>query len=306
MSEDDFDTFVAMHDSVCAMISRGKYVASDESTALFFNAMRRYSLATVRAAFDAHVGDAERGKFVPVPADLIAQIEGMLRDDGRLGAEEAWALAVRAQDERETVVWTAEIAQAFNAARPVLDRGDDVGARMAFREAYGRIVTAARADMAPVRWQATLGHDLERRQVAIEAAIAAGRLVDVTTGAASDVLQLPGPRASAVLLLAGESAPNLEVDPADPDHVPIPAPPEARAALLALRDRLRGQGGGLSVDAAAKADTAERRADARAKLLTVDETIALVAEVRATPGLLEALRDNPDLPRRRRAERPTR
>lgn len=262
MSEDDFDTFVAMHDSVCAMISRGKYVASDESTALVFNALRRYSLATVRAAFDAHVSDPKRGKFPPVPADLIAQIDAHLADDGRLGAEEAWALAVRAQDERETVVWTAEIAQAFNAARPVLDRGDDVGARMAFREAYGRIVAAARADMAPVRWQATLGHDLERRQLAIEAAVAAGRLVDITTGAASDVLQLPGPRAGAVLLLAGESAANFEVDPAEPDHVPIPAPPEARAALLALRDRLRGQGGGLSRDAAAKADTAARKAEA--------------------------------------------
>lgn len=302
MSETEFDDFVAMHDAVCTMLSRGRYVPNAMSTALCFNALRRFSLATVRAALDAHVADLERGKFVPVPSDLLAQIERTLKDDGRLGAEEAWALALRAQDERETVVWTPEIAQAFAAARTVLDRGDEVGARMAFREAYGRIVTAARADMVPVRWQVTLGHDLERRQIALETAVAEGRIpADADRGAASDVLRLAGPR-DGVLLLAGEST-DLEVDPAEPDHVPIAAPPEARAALLALRDRLTGQGGGLSADAAAKADTVARQAAVRAQLLTVDETITLVAEVRATPGLLDALRENPDLQRRRGAER---
>ncbi len=290
MSEDDFDQFVEMHDAVCTMLSRGRYVPNAMSTALCFNALRRFSLATVRAALDAHVADLERGKFVPVPSDLLAQIERTLKDDGRLGAEEAWALALRAQDERETVVWTPEIAQAFAAARTVLERGDEVGARMAFREAYGRIVTAARADMVPVQWTVTLGHDPELRQIALDTAVAEGRLLaDAKRGAAAEVLRLAGPR-DGVLLLVGESA-DLEGDPAEPKHVPIAAPPEARAALLALRDRLTGQDGGLSADAAAKADTAARRAAARAQLLTVDETIALVAEVRAEPDLIALMRE---------------
>ena len=230
MVEDDFDDFTRMLDAVCSMLSRGKYIPDATSTTLFFNAMRRYPMSIVRAAFDAHVADPTRGKFVPVPADLIAQVEGMLADDGRLGPEEAWALALRSENESETVVWTPEIAQAFTAARPVLERGDDVGARMAFREAYGRIVTAARADLAPVRWQATLGHDPERRQQAIESAVAEGRLQgDVATGVAGEVLHLPGPRA-AVLLLGAEAS-DLDADPAEPGHKPVPAPPEARAAI---------------------------------------------------------------------------
>lgn len=278
MQSPDIAEFTDMLDAVSAMLSRGRYVPNVTSTSIFFNAMRRYSLATVRASFDAHVADPLRGKFVPVPADLIAQIEGMLADDGRLGPEEAWALALRSSDEAETVVWTPEISQAFAAARPVLDRGDKVGARMAFREAYERIVAAARADMVPVRWVPTLGHDPERRDLVLAEAIAEGRLAasgDPDCGFAGEPLLLGAPRVD-MLLLATEGA--------------VPAPSEARAALRALRDRLAARVDEPSADAQARAATAAAQAEARAKLLTIDETVALVEGMRqANPELLSAM-----------------
>lgn len=294
MHATDIAEFTDMLDAVSAMLSRGRYVPNATSTSMFFNAMRRYSLATVRASFDAHVADPIRGKFVPVPADLIAQIEGMLADDGRLGPEEAWALALRSSDEAETVVWTAEISQAFAACRSVLDRGDEVGARMAFREAYARIVGAARADMVPVRWVPTLGHDLERRELALSEAIAVGRLEAPgakRSGFAGEPFLLGAPRA-AVLLLGRDEDCDVDVSPDEPKHKPVPASPEAVAALRALRDRLVARPNEPSADAAARSATAAAQAETRSMLLSVDETVALAQGMRqANPELLGSMRE---------------
>jgi hypothetical protein len=50
---------------------------------------------------------------------------------GHPTANEAWALVLASRDETDTVVWTEQIAEAAGIARPIIDAGDDVGARMA-------------------------------------------------------------------------------------------------------------------------------------------------------------------------------
>ncbi len=107
---------------------------------------------------------------------LAAVLERIEEEDGRPGADEAWAIALGAADEAETVVWTEEIAQAFAVAQPVLEARDKVGARVAFRDAYERLVREARAAAAPCSWVASVGHDPERRAVALRAAIALKRI----------------------------------------------------------------------------------------------------------------------------------
>lgn len=205
MVERDFSEFGQLLDAVCGLLSRGAYTPNATNTALFFRALARYPLSEVRAAFDAHVADPQRGRFVPVPADLIAQIEAMAGDDGRPGAEEAWAIALRGQDEAETIVWTEEAAQAWGVALPVLQSGDDVGARMAFREAYGRMVAEARSQRRAVQWSAALGHDPTRRADALRRAADLGRL---PKGSADEFTALPAPRSPVLLLgdtkVAGE------------------------------------------------------------------------------------------------------
>lgn len=287
MHSTDIAAFTDMLDAVSAMLSRGKYAPNATSTSMFFNAMRRYSLPIVRAAFDAHVADPVRGKFVPVPADLIAQIEGMLADDGRLGPEEAWALALRAGDEAETVVWTPEICKALEAARPVLVRGDEVGARMAFREAYTRLVGAARADMVPVQWQVTLGQDLERRQLVLQAAIADGRLPVATglTGHVSELLLTHAPRGSVLLLTGGEDS-GSDGDP--------PNRAAAVAGLQALRQQLTVREAGPSADALARAATEAAKARTAEIPLTSEEAEALMHERRVDPALLQAIHTRPN------------
>ena len=104
---------------------------------------------------------------------VIEQIE-KLQPDGRPGADEAWAMIP--QDEAATVVWTDEMAQAFGIAWPLLAEGDKIGARMAFRDAYNRIVEQNKRSGTAVRWVPSLGHDPAGRETALTEAVRLGRL----------------------------------------------------------------------------------------------------------------------------------
>lgn len=101
--------------------------------------------------------------------DVISRI-----DDGRPGAEEAWAMIPR--DEATSVVWTEEMAQAYGVASPLLDEGDKIGARMAFKEAYAKLVSDARDRKLPPKWTPSLGEDVNGRQLALIDAVRAGRM----------------------------------------------------------------------------------------------------------------------------------
>lgn len=95
-------------------------------------------------------------------------------DDGRPGVEEAWAMIPR--DEQSSIVWTEEMAQAFGAAAPLLAEGDKIAARMAFKEAYAKLVSEARERREPPTWTPSLGSDVAGRQLALIDAVRAQRL----------------------------------------------------------------------------------------------------------------------------------
>ena len=183
MRESDFLAFSELLDGCYALLGRDK-APSATAKAMFFRALGAHSLEAVRAGFDAHVKDPKRGRFAPMPADVIEQIEGLVADDGRPGAEEAWAMCCRASDESETLVWSAEMSEAYAVAQPLMQGGDQIGARMAFKEAYGRMVDDARRARRPVSWSVSLGHDASKRHGALVAAEARGLL------AAGDALRL--------------------------------------------------------------------------------------------------------------------
>lgn len=101
--------------------------------------------------------------------DVISRV-----DDGRLGPEEAWAQMPF--DESQSVVWTEEMAQAFGIARGLLADGEKVAARMAFKEAYLRLVGQSRDAGRPVAWSPSLGYDKNGRDAVLSEAVALGRL----------------------------------------------------------------------------------------------------------------------------------
>lgn len=171
MVDSDILAFSDLLDRTCMLLSRGTYAPNAENTTLWYRALEAHDLASVRAAFDAHI---RTSKFVPSPADILQHIA---TNDGRLGPEEAWAIALRGADEAATVVWNDEIGRAWSAALPVWELGDEVGARMAFKEAYTRIVAESRRmRKAAPAWVESLGFDKAQRDEAIEAAAVRGLL----------------------------------------------------------------------------------------------------------------------------------
>lgn len=103
----------------------------------------------------------------------LAEVIGRI-DDGRPGADEAWAMMPF--DESQSVVWTDDMAQAFGVCGPLLQQGDKVAARMAFKEAYAKLVAKAKDAGVPVTWTASLGHDKNGRDAVLQEAIERGRL----------------------------------------------------------------------------------------------------------------------------------
>jgi hypothetical protein len=117
-------------------------------------------------------------------ADVVSRL-----DDGRPGAEEAWASIPKT--ENDTAVWTTEASQAFGVAVGLLDAGDAVAARMAFKETYLRLVAQARDAGKPVEWHISLGHDPRGREGVVLQAVEKGR---ITLERARDVVPaLPAP-----------------------------------------------------------------------------------------------------------------
>lgn len=183
MKKSDFDAFASVLAGCLGMWGK---VPSPDVSVMWFRALEGYELATLTAAFSAHIRDPENGKFEPKPAHIVAQIERAKKNDGRPGAEEAWATAFASQPEEETTVWTNETLRAwFDAGRPLVMAGDKVGARMAFKENYLRLVDEARAARKPVQWLVSKGFDPERARIAISRAVEAGLIPE------SELLQLP-------------------------------------------------------------------------------------------------------------------
>lgn len=147
---------------------------SERAIAVAFRQLSAYPLAIILGAIDAHMTDSQRGQFPPKPADLIAQIERHVPQQQRLGADEAWALMPTSED--QSIVWSTEMAEAWAVASPLLDDGDRIGARMAFKGAYERLCEQNRAQGRPVVWELSRGWSGRDVQDVVSEAVRLGRL----------------------------------------------------------------------------------------------------------------------------------
>lgn len=169
MRNEDLPQFAALLADVLA--GYGKPLPEAAEIGIWFKQLAPFPAATIKRAFEAY--RMERPDFAPAPNGIVARARLM---DGRPDENEAWAVALTSQDEAETVVWTDEMAGAFNLARPLLETGDEIGARMAFKDAYKRLVGEARAANKPANWTVSAGWDAQRRQIAVQKATVAGLL----------------------------------------------------------------------------------------------------------------------------------
>ena len=167
---------------------------------LWWGALQPYSIEQVRGGFNTFVRNP-KNQFSVTPAHIIEAIE-QASPDGRPSSDEAWALYPH--DESTSAVITDEIAEAMQAASPLIEMGDRIGARMAFKDAYERIVSRNKAAGIPVRWFPSLGADPAGRDLVISKAVKMGRL---SHDHAQSLLPAPGGAKDMqqVLQLADES-----------------------------------------------------------------------------------------------------
>ena len=80
------------------------------------------------------------------------------------------------KDEHGSAVMTEEMAEAYGIAAPLLNEGDKYGARMAFKEAYTRIVESNKLSGISPKWFPSLGRDKEMRTTVLQEAVRIGRI----------------------------------------------------------------------------------------------------------------------------------
>ena len=156
--------------AICATAEAMGQEMNPGTAAMMAEDLCAYSVSAVKAALKACRFEV-KGKLAM--ADILQRVQAA---DGRPGKDEAWAIAMTTNDEFETVVLTDEIQFALAAAKPVLDAGDKIGARMAFISAYERFVAQARGDVKPVNWHVSVGFDASRRTAAITKAVQMQRI----------------------------------------------------------------------------------------------------------------------------------
>lgn len=170
MIKDDADDFKVLLESTMSIYNAETNV---NVLRIWWMALSRFDFEKVKSAFSRHIQDAKNGKFAPKPADIIGIIESFEADD-RVGAEEAWALYPH--DELSSAVITDEISEAMSVAQVLLNEGDKIGARMAFKEAYTRITSRNKLNGIKPKWFASLGTDKQCRESALKQAVTQGRL----------------------------------------------------------------------------------------------------------------------------------
>lgn len=135
---------------------------SMERIGAYWNVLNKSALQEIMDAINKHAKDTDRGRFFPMPADIIAKLPNS--KSAWPDANEAWAMCPK--DEISSAAMCDEMASAYAIAQELVYAGDMVAARMAFIAAYNREVETAASEGKKPRWFASYGDDKEMRYIA--------------------------------------------------------------------------------------------------------------------------------------------
>ena len=110
---------------------------SSDLVQVWWDVCAEVPLAEFKAAAYQHVAEC---RFCPTPADILDRCPS--RNLGHPDPETAWNLVPKS--ETDTAYVTAQMMAGLAACQDSLDRGDLIGARMAFLETYRRELQQAR------------------------------------------------------------------------------------------------------------------------------------------------------------------
>ena len=207
-------------------------------------------------------------KWFPKLAELRG-LAGTLPDalnDGRPGPEEAWARMPKGERmEDDSIVWCEEERAAYSACRSLLLDGDQIGARMAFKERYEKELAEARSHGRPVQWTMSVGYDIEHRLATLATAVQEKRMSlenaldfvsgerrndfaqmlppaeakGLLTGKVGKLSNLPGLAGIlAKMQMEGTVPEELKANPRPPYRTPSDRPPDESRAL---REKVNAQ-----------------------------------------------------------------
>ncbi len=147
-----------------------------ERQALYVTALADVPMDQLRQAIRAAIQEL---KWFPKVAEL-RELAGALPErlnDGRPGPEEAWARMPKGEGmEEDSIVWCEEERIAYSTCRSLLLDGDQIGARMAFKERYEKELAEARSHRTPARWSISAGYDIEHRMTTLATAVQEKRI----------------------------------------------------------------------------------------------------------------------------------
>jgi hypothetical protein len=195
MNRSDFKPFAERWADIHDAMPGGK-VFSQRTMTIVFDALEDYSLEAVFQAIKIHM---KKGKFAPSPADIVEIIAGHTGQK-HIGSDEAWCLALDSLNEDLTVIVTAEIVRARGLVMDIYKKGDVTGARMAFRDAYNRIISTASSPS----WFVSEGFDEANRADAVQKAVGLGRLP--ASVASKYLIEAPATTVAGLIESANEKA----------------------------------------------------------------------------------------------------
>lgn len=167
MIKNEFNKFCEAWSVAQELGVNGKLFSKAAMTALFED-FESYPLEIINKALVYH---RRNNKYAPSSNDII-ELLSPKATTLHIGAEEAWAIALQSFDERLPIVLTKEILEAKATVQGIYDSGDSIGARMAFKEIYNRILLTANE----VKWFVTQGDDKSLTESCVKQAVDMGRL----------------------------------------------------------------------------------------------------------------------------------
>jgi hypothetical protein len=142
-----------------------------ERQAIYVTALTGIPIDQLRRAIRAAIQELKWFPKVAELRELAGALPGTL-NDGRPGPEEAWARMPKGRRmEDDSIVWCEEERAAYGVCRSLLLDGDQIGARMAFKERYERELAEARSQRKPAKWTTSVGYDIEHRLLTLATAV---------------------------------------------------------------------------------------------------------------------------------------
>lgn len=145
-------------------------------------------------------------QFKPQLADIVKGCEAQVTG-GWLSADEAWARMPKS--EADSAMMTNEISEAMAAASPLLEQGDRVAARMAFKAAYERLVELAKVECRQPLYFASFGTEKSQHGAMLANAVQAGQLsldraVELRPEFGADIVAMVGVKNHPLLAVPSE------------------------------------------------------------------------------------------------------